>query len=32
MVSAGLLFCGCDGVTYAGVFPVVPFAHSGPCQ
>ncbi|MCA9552143.1 MAG: hypothetical protein KC933_19035 [Myxococcales bacterium] len=24
-------YCGCDGVTYLGYCPVVPYAHPGPC-
>jgi hypothetical protein len=26
-----MYFCGCDGNTYAGICPTVPFAHTGPC-
>lgn len=25
-------YCGCDGVTYEGPCPVVPYRHAGPCQ
>ncbi len=28
----GEVFCGCDGVTYSGNCPVVPYRHAGPCQ
>jgi hypothetical protein len=27
-----MMFCGCDGVTYWGDCPNVPYAHSGPCE
>lgn len=30
-VTPAQLFCGCDGVTYEGNCPVVPYAHAGPC-
>ena len=30
--DAAVTYCGCDGVTYEGPCPLVPYRHSGPCR